>query len=179
MTVSRYHPLLVVLHWLLALMIIGMLIAGFLVLDPMQNANPNKTRILLLHMSGGMLILALMLIRLVVRWRSARPTPATTGSPLLDRLAILAHYSFYLLVLLMVTSGFATAIIAGLNRSVFQRTGEPLPADFDVYPSFVAHSYLATILVLLIGLHVLAALYHQFVRKDHLLSRMAFGRRTS
>jgi cytochrome b561 len=78
----------------------------------------------------------------------------------------------------MVTSGFATAIIAGLNRSVFQRTGEPLPADFDVYPSFVAHSYLATILAVLIGLHVLAALYHQFVRKDHLLSRMAFGRRT-
>jgi len=179
MTVSRYHPLLVTLHWLLALMIIGMLITGFLVIDPMPSADPNKIRVLLLHMSGGMLILALMLIRLVVRLRSARPAPATTGSPLLDRLAVLAHYGFYVLVLLMVTSGYATGILAGLNRSVFQRTGEPLPADFDVYPSFVAHSYLATVLAVLIGLHVLAAIYHQFVRKDHLLSRMAFGRRTS
>jgi cytochrome b561 len=179
MTVSRYHPLLVTLHWLLALMIIGMLIAGFLVIDPMPSTDPHKIRVLLLHMSGGMLILALMLIRLVVRLRSARPAPASIGSPLLDRLAVLAHYGFYLLVLLMVTSGYTTAILAGLNRSVFQRTGEPLPADFDVYPSFVAHSYLATVLAVLIGLHVLAAIYHQFVRKDHLLSRMAFGRRTS
>ena len=46
MTVSRYHPLLVVLHWLLALMIIGMLIAGFLVLDPMQNSNPAQSSFL-------------------------------------------------------------------------------------------------------------------------------------
>jgi cytochrome b561 len=64
-------------------------------------------------------------------------------------------------------------------RCVFPRSGEPLPADFDIHPSFVAHSLLATLLTALIALHVVAALYHQFVRKDALLRRMFFGRRLS
>jgi cytochrome b561 len=41
----------------------------------------------------------------------------------------------------------------------------------------VAHGYLALLLVGCIVLHVLAALYHQFVRKDRLFRRMWFGRR--
>jgi cytochrome b561 len=76
----------------------------------------------------------------------------------------------------MATTGLATAILAGLNRSVFQGTGEPLPPRFANYPSFVAHFYLAWLLAGLIVLHVLAALCHQFARKDRLLRRMWFGR---
>ena len=54
--------------------------------------------------------------------------------------------------------------------------GEPLPPHFGKYPSFVAHSYLAWLLMGLIALHVLDALYHQFVRKDGVLRRMLFGK---
>ena len=174
--VSRYHPLLVTLHWLLAVLILAMLFVGFFVLAPMPNAEPQKIGILLVHMSVGMLILALMIIRLVVRMLTSRPQPATTGYPMLDRLAPVTHYGFYVLILLMVGSGYATAILAGLNRIVFQKSGEPLPPDFDVYPSFIAHSAIAALLVAFITLHVLAALYHQFVRKDGLFRRMFFGR---
>jgi cytochrome b561 len=46
-----------------------------------------------------------------------------------------------------------------------------------IYPTFVAHFYIATLLVGLIVLHVLAAFYHQFVRKDGLLRRMFLGPR--
>jgi cytochrome b561 len=175
--VSRYHPLLVTLHWLLAVLIIAMLIVGFFVLEPMSNAQPQKIGILRVHMLVGMLILALMVVRLIVRWLAAKPPAATIGSPLLDRIARLVHYGFYLLVLLMVASGYATAILAGLNRSVFQRSGEPLPASFETYPTFEAHGFLAVLLVGLIALHVAAALFHQFVRRDRLISRMLFGRR--
>jgi len=89
------------------------------------------------------------------------------------------HYGFYLIVLLMVASGYATAIIAGLNKIVFQGSGDPLPASFAIYPSFIAHGYAAALLAGLIALHVLAALYHQFVRKDGLFGRMFFGRRAT
>jgi hypothetical protein len=41
--VSRYHPLLVTLHWLLAVLIIAMLCIGFLVLAPMASTDPQKT----------------------------------------------------------------------------------------------------------------------------------------
>jgi len=175
--VSRYHPLLVTLHWLLAVLIVGALILGFFVLAAMPNSDPQKLGLLLAHMAGGMLILGLMVIRLIVRILTSKPASATTGSPLLDRIAPITHYGFYLLVLLMVATGFATAIRAGLNRIVFQGSGEPLPESFTVYRPFVAHGYLAALLAAFIALHVLAAFYHQFVRKDGLFRRMWFGRR--
>jgi cytochrome b561 len=48
-----------------------------------------------------------------------------------------------------------------------------------IYPAFVAHVFFATFLVGFIILHVLAAVYHQFVRKDASFRRMFFGRRVS
>jgi cytochrome b561 len=175
---SRYQPVLVALHWLLALMIIGLLCLGFFVLADMPNTDPNKLDILMWHMAGGMMVLALMIVRFIIRLRSARPATATTGSSLLDRLAPVTHYGFYLIVLLIITSGYSTGILAGLNRSVFQRNGEPLPDSFAVFPSFRAHAVLATLLAVLIVAHIAAALYHQLVLKDGLLRRMWFGERT-
>src|SRR5207244_12354053 len=131
-----YHPLLVILHWLLAVLIVAMLSAGFFLLAPMPNIDPRKIGILLVHMSVGMLILALMAIRLIVRMRTSSPPRATTGNLLLDRLAPVIHYSFYVLVLIMVGTGYATAILAGLNRSVFQGSGEPVPTSFAIYSTF-------------------------------------------
>lgn len=175
--VSRYHPLLVTLHWLVALLIAGMLAIGFFKLAAMPNSDPEKIGILLIHMTVGMSILALTSIRLVVRLRTAKPAEATAGHPVLDRIAPVIHYGFYVLVLLMAATGLATAILAGLNRSVFQGSGEPLPPSFAVYPAFVAHGWLALLLAGLVGLHVIAALYHQFARKDRLFQRMWFGQR--
>ena len=82
---SRYQPVLVALHWLVALMIIGLLCLGFFVLANMPNSDPKKLDILVWHMSGGMFVLVLMVVRLIIRRWSARPAMAVTGSPLLDR----------------------------------------------------------------------------------------------
>jgi cytochrome b561 len=177
--VTRYHPLLVALHWLLAFLIIAGLLAGFFLLARMPNSDPQKISVLLVHMVIGMTILALMVVRFIVRMLTSRPAPATTGHPFLDRIAPVTHYGFYVLILMMVGTGYATAILAGLNRIVFQGSGDPLPEDFDIYPSFVAHSFFAAILAGFIILHVLAALYHQFVRRDGLFRRMWFGRRAT
>ena len=99
--VSRYHPLLVTLHWVLAVLIIAALTIGFFVLAATPNADPQKIGVLRIHMAGGMLILALMVIRFIVRMLTLRPAGATTGYPLLDRIAPITHYGFYVLVLLM------------------------------------------------------------------------------
>ena len=177
--VTRYHPLLVTLHWLLAFLIIAALLAGFFLLARMPNSDPQKIRVLLVHMAAGMTILALMVVRFIVRMLTSRPAPATTGHPFLDRIAPVTHYGFYVLVLLMVGTGYATAILAGLNRIVFQGSGEPLPENFAVYPTFIAHGYIALFLAGFVVLHVLAALYHQFVRRDGLFRGMWFGRRAA
>jgi hypothetical protein len=80
----------------------------------------------------------------------------------------------------MAGTGLATANLAGLNRSVFQGTREPLSPSFAVYPTFAAHFYLALLLLAgFIVLHVLAAPYHHFARMDRLPRRMWFERRVS
>lgn len=177
--VSRYHPLLVMLHWLLAVLIVALLGVGFFMAVAMPNCDPRKIGILLIHMSAGMFVFALMAVRFIVRLSTARPADASTDHPALDRIAPAVHYGFYILVFSMAGTGLATAILAGLNRSVFQGSGEPLPPSFAVYPTFVAHFYLAWLLLGCLVLHVLAALYHQFFLKDGLFRRMWFGRRAS
>ena len=53
--VFRYHPLLVTLHWVLAVLIIAALAMGFFVLAAMPNVDPQKIGVLRVHMAGGML----------------------------------------------------------------------------------------------------------------------------
>ncbi len=171
---SRYQPALVALHWLVALLIVGLLCLGFFVLDDMPNSDPKKLQILVWHMSGGIFVLLLMIVRIIVRIRSAKPVPAHIGSPALDRLATLGHYSLYAIVFLMIATGWTTGF---LISGAFAPGGK-LPVSFDLLPSFRMHEILATVLVVLIAGHVLAALYHQFVLKDGLFRRMWFGKRT-
>ena len=174
--VSRYHPLLVILHWVLAFFILGALALGALVLAKIPTTDPAKIEALRAHMSGGMIILVLMLIRLVVRTGSAHPAPASAGHPLLDRLAWVSHRLFYVTVIAMASSGLIMALQTGAFDAVFFGQGQ-LPADFWAYRIRSAHYALSRLLMALIALHIVAALYHMVVLRDGLLSRMFFGRR--
>ena len=171
----RYHPLLVALHWLLAALILGALLMGGLVMSEMPNTDPAKIGALRNHMIVGGVIGLLTLLRLVTRARTARPAPADAGHPLLNRLAGPAHGALYLLVLAMVGSGIALSVQSGLPDAVFGTA--PLPASFHDYAPRAAHGLIAALLGLTILAHLGAALYHQFLRRDGLLSRMWFGQR--
>lgn len=173
---KRYHPALVALHWLLAVMLIAVLAYGSLVMKDIPNASPEKIDALRAHMIAGGLILLLTLMRLVVRVKTPHPPRASTGMAWADRLAPLTHWILYLLVIVMAASGIAISVMAGLPGIVFGGAGT-LPASFDAFPPRAVHGIVAKILMALIALHVLAALYHQFVRRDGLLSRMFFGKR--
>lgn len=175
---SRYHPALVALHWLLALMILGALVAGTVILEGTPNDDPFKLTSLAMHMSLGIAILVLMLVRLGVRLSTAKPPEADTGSALLNVGARATHWLFYLLVLGITASGIVMANLAGLPAIVFGGSGDPLPADFDDLAPRAVHGVLTTLLGLLILAHVAAALWHQFVRRDGLFARMWFGDRT-
>lgn len=174
--VSRYHPALVVLHWALALLIIAALALGALVMVKIPNASPMKIEALRSHMSGGMAILVLMLVRLTIRAQTAHPAPASAGHPLLDRLAWVSHRLFYITVAAMAGSGIIMGLQTGLFDTVFAGHGS-VPADFWAFPIRYVHYLLSRILMALIAVHIIAALYHAVVLRDGLLSRMFFGRR--
>ncbi|MBV9331881.1 MAG: cytochrome b/b6 domain-containing protein [Alphaproteobacteria bacterium] len=174
--VSRYHPVLIALHWLLAVLIIAALALGALVLAKLPNSDPHKLEALRGHMGGGVLILVLMLARLAVRRWTRHPAPASAGHPLLDRLARLSHRLFYFAVNGMALSGMVMALQTRLPWVVFLGQGT-LPADFWAFPVRFVHYGLSRLLMGLIALHVAGALYHTFILRDGLLKRMFFGRR--
>ena len=174
--VSRYHPVLVVLHWAIALLIIAALALGALALVKIPNASPMKLEALRSHMFGGIAILVLMLIRLAIRARSSHPAPASAGHPLLDWLGWVSHRLFYTLVVAMAGTGIVMAMQFGLFDAVLLGHGR-VPADFWVLPIRSVHYALSRLLMALIALHVAAAFYHAFVLRDGLLGRMFFGRR--
>jgi cytochrome b561 len=174
---QRYHPLLVALHWLMALMIIMALAAGGLLLANMPPDSPDKVEGLGGHMIFGMAIGVLLLLRLLTRTRSTHPPHAATGNDLLDRLGRWTHWGFYILIAGMVLTGLATALGAGLFPIVYGGAADTLPPGLASMPTRIAHGLIATLLVALIVLHIAAAIYHQVVLKDGLLRRMWFGNR--
>lgn len=171
---DRYHPVLVVLHWALAFCLIGLLIAGSQILAPVPNSDPGKLISFRMHMGLGLLTLFLMVVRLAVRLTTRRPPPAETGNSVLNRLAPATHWALYILAFAMALSGMAFSRASGLPDAVFGDGA--MPAGFD-HPARTIHTIASRLLMALIALHVAAALWHQFIRRDGLLARMALGRR--
>lgn len=174
---TRYHPLLVALHWLMALMIVMALAAGSLLLQSIPNDSPDKVGALAGHMTIGLIAGSLLLLRFGIRLGTQHPPKATTGNDFLDRIGQATHLVFYILILGMVMSGMGIAQTYGLFDIVFGGSGDPLPPVFDNAPR-AAHGIFAMALIALVALHIAAAIYHQAVLKDGLLRRMWFGKRT-
>ena len=169
---TAYHPLVVTLHWVMALLVVGMLAAGFLVLGD-DGVTPDKIIVMRAHMLGGVFTLILLVARAISRWRTSSPAPADSG--LLGGVAWAVHRGFYLLLLVAVVSGIATARLSGLPEYIFGTEQIAGGLKFSAYPSFAVHKVVVLLLAATIALHVGAALYHQLVRRDRLLRRMWFG----
>ena len=166
-TPQRYNALWVSLHWLVAILIFTAFYLGI----RSEDASPaDKLAILKLHMPLGLSVLGLMIVRLIVRWRSAHPAPASSGNALLDKLGEWTHWALYVFAFLVPLTGVGLSMAFNLAPVVFGGQGE-LPANL----SPLLHGLIDPILALLILLHVAAALWHQLVRKDNLLARMWFG----
>lgn len=174
---ARYHPVLVGLHWFLAIFIVAALALGIFALKTTPNSSPMKYEALRAHMTGGLAILLLMLIRFGIRIFSAHPAAAEAGSNALNGIAKISHFALYGAVFAMVAAGLTTAIQAGILPILTGSVTVPLPETFNIFPARVLHGWVAKGLIALITVHVGAAFYHQLVRRDGLWSRMWFGRR--
>ena len=174
---KRYNPALVSLHWIIAILIFStFLLAG----DDEGGAAATIAGIptIGIHMLLGITILVLLIIRLIVRWRTEHPDWASTGNRFLDKVGEITHWALYVFVFGMTITGISLA--ARGNR--FARTfglasaapsGQFRPRGFSIG---MFHGLIWFFLSLLILLHVGAALYHQFILKDNLLGRMWYGK---
>lgn len=167
-TPNRYSPLWVTLHWLSALLVFAAFYFG---LSSFGSATAAKAAFLRWHMPIGITVLVLTLVRLFLRWRTPRPAAASSGHPALDKLAEGVHHALYLFLLLVPASGLFLSIRYNLPPAVFEGQGK-IPEDLQP----LLHGVLNPLFMFLILLHILAALYHQFVRRDNLLARMWYGK---
>ena len=174
---TRYHPALVALHWIMAIMIIVALIFGRFALAPLDNADPQKLEGLTAHMTIGVTVGLLLILRLVVRVKSEKPPHAQTGNALLDMVGVATHWLLYTLVAGMVLSGLGTAIVNGLFPIVFGGSGDAIPANMIETAPRLAHGTISMLLMALVALHIAAAIYHLFILRDSLFRRMWFGNR--
>lgn len=171
---TTYHPALVVLHWLAAILIAGALIAGSRLAD-LPDTDPGRLMALRLHMAGGVAILFVMLVRLAVRLRTPHPPKSPTGIVVFDLLAPVVHWGLYAALIGMALSGIALSVASGLGAAVWG--GGALPADLGAYALRQVHGLLSWAVLGLIGVHVLGALLHGAIAGDGVMSRMWFGGR--
>jgi len=193
---KRYHPVHVTLHWLIALGVFFNLYLGIFVFSQRGRGNFQFQPI---HMVVGITLLVLILVRLVLRYTVKRPADATAGHKLLDIIAKIVHYGLYLTVLTVTVLGVVFTAQNGELQSLFTGSrpefngpppgfSPPAPGEFQGRPGGgppggfrsplrLFHRMTAYVLALLLGIHILAALFHQFIRRDHLFARMWYGNR--
>ncbi len=154
---SGYSLAQIVLHWVVVVLVaLQFLVAdgmadAFETLEETGAAEPSVWSNL--HIAGGVTIFVLMLVRLFLRNSRGTPPPPVDEAPLMRNAAQAVHWAFYALLVLLPLSG-AIAWFRG-NDSAAE-----------------VHEVLKVVLLVLIGLHIAAAVYHHFVLKSPLLSRM-------
>lgn len=171
---SHFNRLARVLHWSMALLIVAMLFIGV----TMVTSLALRPVLIDLHRPLGIAILLLALVRLGNRLRH-RPPPLPNDLPAIQKLAALAsHWLLYALMLSMPLIGWAMVSAGGYPVVMFG--GVHLPAIVPHSPGLFAvlrraHGVLAYALFATVLMHLSAALYHAWVRRDGVLSSMARG----
>lgn len=145
------------LHWIVAIL----LILQFVLNDSISAAwrafvdgheiafNPLVAQ----HVFGGILIALLVVWRIALRMRRGAPPPPAEEAPALKLVAKATHGLLYVLMLTLPLSGAAAWF-------------------FAVRPAAEVHEVMKTVLIVLVGLHIVGALYHQLVLKNNLMERM-------
>jgi cytochrome b561 len=185
-SIERYSTVAIALHWIIGLAALG-LVAGGLFMTSLERSDPLRAIITQFHMSMGLTILVLTVVRIV--WRlTHRPPALPAGMSGFERIAAKAtHGAFYLLLILIPMSGWVFTSVAPGAQPLqwFGLFPWPLlPAPPGDQGAIIAgrvresHELLAFVMLGLAAVHIGAALRHHFVLKDGLLARMGLGRQS-
>ena len=165
----------IALHWITGVLFIGVIILGLYVEGLPRS--PEKFELLGIHKSLGVIILAVALIRIIWRFKEGPITGAPEQNRALQILAKSVQHLLLLATLLMPISGIMMNTGGGRALEVFGleilAAGEKI--EWLGSLGHTIHVIAAKIIIALIVLHVIGALKHQLVNRDHAIERM-FGR---
>ena len=188
--VLRYGSVAMTLHWLIAAAVLTNLGLGLYMAD-LPRIDPYRFILFQTHKSIGLTVLVLSLLRLF--WRLINPVPPLPRgiNPVLRIGSRFVHILLYFLIIAVPLAGWAMVSSSplGLPTPYFGLFSWPNIAFLAELPRAVkmknigffedTHSLLAFTLIGLFVLHVMGALYHQFLRRDDVLKRMPPGTQVS
>lgn len=162
------------LHWLTALLILGLIALGWYMVD-LSYFDRWYNESLELHKVLGLLVLVLGIV--TAGWRVLSPSPASVASlTRWERLAAtFMHYALFTMVFVVPVTGYLISTSAGKAIDVYGWFAVPALVEVDPALRDLAielHFWLAYATAALAAVHAGAALKHQFVDRDGTLARM-------
>jgi cytochrome b561 len=164
-----------VMHWLVVALLVVQFPIGWFMPD-VHGGPPGSA--MTLHISVGLTLLALIVVRLI--WRITYPVAPESSLPLWQSVSSEAvHWLLYAAVLATTLTGWLFVSFRGWSVSYFYLV--PLPMLATKSAAGIKqidgwHQVAEWTLLVLIGIHVAAALVHVFVYRDRVLQRMLPGR---
>ena len=164
MTQEKYPVSMRLMHWLMAICLLGMIASGWY-MTGLDGDAPNKYDLYPWHKSFGVLLLGLIVLRVIVRLMSALPELPHTIAGHERLLAKTAHFLLYVLMLMVPLSGFIMSDIGGHDIYFF---GIPLPDLLDTHKPTAGtfhtiHTYIGYVLLGVVVVHIAGALKHRLM----------------
>jgi cytochrome b561 len=161
------------LHWLVAVCVLTT--APVAIAMNRVGEGPAQDILYNLHKSLGVLLLILMVLRLINRLAVGALTAAPDIEPWQQAVSSVVHTSLYVLLLAMPIVGYIansaygapTPFFGLFNLPPIVGTNEALATQL-----FTIHRWVGWLVIALVLMHVGAALYHHFIRRDSVLKRM-------
>lgn len=164
-----------VLHWLIVALLLVQYAIGWLMPDIHRGMQPGAA--MTFHASFGLTILTLIVLRFI--WRLTHPVAPESSLALWQRLSSgVVHWMLYVLVLATTMTGWLFASFRGWSMSFFYLVPMPMLASDNAAAGKAIdglHQAAEWALLVVIGVHVAAALAHIFVYRDRIMQRMLPG----
>lgn len=167
---KQYSKRMVVAHWLTLVLLFAAWFMGD-ALDEARHAEGATLGAYGVHAVLGAVVLLLTAMRLYSRRQDGTPAPIGTGT--MDKVATGIHHLLYTLLIVLPLSGAAIIFTSPLGQALFSGDASLLPKKYSGVFAHEVHEVLVSVLILIVVVHVLGAVKHQFVLKDGLMSRMS------
>lgn len=171
---QSYGLIAIILHWLVAFTVFGLFALGLWMTD-LTYYDSWYNRAPAIHKGIGVLLFFVMLIRVVWRCLNVQPNNEPGIGKIQRRIAHAVHHTLYLLLFVLMISGYLIVTADGRSVDVFGLFNIPaIISDISNLEDIAGtvHWYLALALISLVGLHTLAALKHHFIDHDQTLKKI-------
>ena len=162
------------LHWSMALLILMMIPAGMLMVQE-GLSRPLQNSLFIFHKNVGVLLLLLIVVRLLYRWRNPAPPEPSHLPAWQVKIAGLTHTLLYALLVIMPVAGYTRVKAGGFPIESLDAMGIPalVPrSDALAEAAKTVHFYGGWAIAILVAMHVGAALHHGIIKRDGVFSRM-------